>query len=87
VIITVLSLALSSGVCALSSVWSSELTFATQFCMVSCTILAFILASYGWNMLRVVMNWAVIPLSPKSRLVCLFFSPQAIQIHLDIKAL
>jgi hypothetical protein len=55
--------------------------------MITCASLAFILATYGWNMVRVVLNWAIIPLKPKSKLMCLFFSTRAIQIHLDMNAL
>jgi hypothetical protein len=47
--------------CVLAGYWCSEMTVSYQFCLVAGLSIAIVIGTFGWNMLRIVMNWVLSP--------------------------
>ena len=57
-----------------------------QICLVSSLSLAFILGIFGWNLLRIVLNWVLAPFRTNNWAARLLTNQKAEQIYLDIEA-
>lgn len=73
-------------ICAISGEISNGMTFSDQICMVVSLSLAFIIGTFGWNMLRVVLNWVLAPFRTKNWAIRGLTAQQAEQIYLDMEA-
>lgn len=57
-----------------------------QFCFVMSMTIALVLGTFGWNILRTVMNWVLAPFRSKNCAMRALTAKEAEQIYLDMEA-
>jgi hypothetical protein len=72
--------------CVLAGTWCTDMTVNHQFCLVMSLSIALVLGTFGWNILRAVMNWVLAPFRTKNCAMRALTASIAEQIYLDMEA-